>query len=196
MAVTLPTTPSPSNAQPRFLDWGADQVGSLGGPAQHLDRLGSRFAVDYEMPPMEYETAMAWIQRLLRGKTERVLIEFFQPGFDPGNPGSPKVATAAAGGTSLALKDLSSSYRLKEGQFLSIVHSGRRYLHSIDADVTASGGTATVVITPMLRTAISVNDTVEIATPMIEGMLSGDETGWTVNAAHHVGLSFTVTEAA
>jgi hypothetical protein len=196
MAVALPTTPSPAAAQPRLLDWGADQVPSLGGPAQRLSRMGNRFAVDYDMPPMEYEEAMAWIQRLLRGKTERVLIEFFQPGFDPGNPGSPKVATAAAGGTSLALKDLSSSYRLKEGQFLSIVHSGRRYLHSIDADVTASGGTATVAITPMLRTAISVNDTVEIATPMIEGTLSGDETGWTVNTAHHVGLSFTVTEAA
>lgn len=195
MAVTLPTTPSPSSAAPRLLDWGSDLVPALGGPTQRLSRLGSRFAVDYEMPPMEYETAMAWIQRLLRGKTERVLIEFFQPGFDPGNPGSPKVATAASGGTSLALKDLSSSYRLKEGQFVSIIHGGRRYLHSVNADVTASGGTATVGITPMLRTAISVNDVVEIATPMIEGTLSGDETSWTVNAAHHVGLSFTVTEA-
>lgn len=196
MAITLPTTPSPSNAQPRFLDWGSDQVGSLGGPAQHLDRLGSRFAVDYEMPPMEYETAMAWIQRLLRGKTERVLIEFFQPGFDPGNPGSPKVATAASGGTSLAIKDLSSGYRLKEGQFGSIIHSGRRHLFSFNADTPTSGGAAIVDITPMLRTPISVNDVIELNPPMIEGMLSGDETGWTVNAAHHVGLSFTVTEAA
>src|SRR6476660_9507736 len=152
MAVTLPTTPSPNNAEPRLRDWGADQVPSLGGPAQRLSRLGNRFAVDYEMPPMEYATAMAWIQRLLRGKTERVLIEFFQPGFDPGNPGSPKVATAAAGGTSIALKDLSSSYRIKEGQFLTVSHGGRRYLHSSNADVTASGGTAIVSITPMLRT--------------------------------------------
>lgn len=196
MAVTLPTTPSPSSASARLLDWGADQVPSLGGPAQRLSRLGSRFAVDYEMPPMEYETAMAWIQRLLRGKTERVLIEFFQPGFSAGSPGSPKVATAATGGTSLSLKELSSGYRIKEGQFFSIVHGGRRYLHSANADATATGGAATVGITPMLRTAISVNDVVEIATPMIEGTLSGDETGWTVNTAHHVGISFTVMEAA
>src|SRR3546814_13730708 len=65
---------------PRLLDWGADQAPVLGGPMQRITRLGSRHAVDVQMPPMDYPDAMAWLQRLKRGKTDPVLMTFLQPG--------------------------------------------------------------------------------------------------------------------
>lgn len=196
-AILLPTTPGPSGAVVHFLDWGSDQTPSLGGPAQRLDRAGSRHAVDFTLPPMAYVDAMVWCQRLKRGKKERVIMPFPQPGLVIGSPGSPLVSGAVAGGTSLSLDGMTSGYQVREGQYLSIIHSVRRYLYSADALAAASGaGTLVLAISPMLRTALSDNDVVEIASPKIEGMLSGDETSWNIDTAFHVGLQFTVIEAA
>src|SRR3546814_1693449 len=61
------------------------------------------------------------------------------PGFTIGAPGSPLVSTAASGGTALAFKSLTPSYAIREGQFFSIVHGGRRYVHMFTASVVASG---------------------------------------------------------
>lgn len=189
MAIALPSYPGPASATPRFVRWGSNLIPSLGGPVQNLTRLGDRHALDVTMPPLSYRDAMAWVQRLKRGLSEGVIFEFPQPGFNTGAPGSPLVNGAHAGGTTLSIKGLSSGYSLAEGQFLSIIHVGRRYLYSANA-----AGSASVVITPMLRTPLSNNDLIEIQTPMIEGYLEGDEQGWTIDAAHHVGLSFTIVE--
>ena len=169
----------------------------LGGPMQRVDRTGSRGSLDVVLPPMRYVDGMPWCQRLKRGKKERVVMPFPQPGLVIGNPGAPVVNGAVAGGTSLPIRGLTSGYQIREGQYFSIVHGGRRYLYSADAAATASGaGTATLTISPMLRTALGDGDTIEIAAPMIEGILAGDETSWNVNTAFHVGLAFTVVEAA
>lgn len=360
MAVTLPTTPSPVSATLRMLDWGGNLTPILGGPVQRLNRLGSRHAVDIELPPMTADDAMAWVQRLKRGKSETVRMAFPQPGFTPGAEGTPSIRAAAAGGTSISIRGVPQGHALVEGQSLSIVVGGKRYVYSCDNDEAAgianlsftnhanttitdlggaqwriekTGGTdgffdaaahstaafsgdfqirakavqttaafavgantdpttdtgfsgidralafqangtvdyyeggvlvgslgsyttsdylfirrvgsvvtflkgptidvtdatllhtgspstaamyfdsslstlngkvdvytaefyhAAVEITPMLRTAVAIGDVVEIAQPQIEGYLEGDEVGWTVNAARHYGLSFSIVEA-
>lgn len=196
MAIELPSHPGPQSAVPRLVDWGADLTPSLGGPVQRLSRLGSRHAIDVQMPPMKAEPdGRIWVSRLKRGKTERVVMEFPQLDLKIGSPGAPKVKTITAGGTSLPLKGLTPSYAVREGQFFSIIHNGRRYLHSADAQgIADAAGDLTLTVTPMLRVALSVDDVVEMAKPMIEGALSGDEVAWSIDIARVIGLGFTVTE--
>src|SRR3546814_4591490 len=77
------------------------------------------------MPPMDYPDAMAWIQRLKRGKTDRVLMPFLQPGLSLTGYTN---GTATGSGSTLAFTGIGKA--LVEGQFFSLVIGGRRYLYS------------------------------------------------------------------
>lgn len=50
---------------------------------------------------------------------------------------------ASVSGSKIALKDLPANFALKAGDYLSLVVAGRRDLHQIVEDVTASGGGTT-----------------------------------------------------
>src|SRR3546814_8961678 len=115
------------------------------------------------MPPMRNgDNGRIFVSRLLQAKQDRLLMDWPQPGFTIGAPGSPLVSTAASGGTALAIKSLTPSYAIREGQLFSIVHGGRRYVHMFNASVVASGtGTVTASIFTPLRNSRSVNDVVE-----------------------------------
>jgi hypothetical protein len=197
VAITLPGHPAPSDAAPRLLDFGSDIVPPFGGALLRLSRLGSRFALDVQMPPMKAEPdGRIWVSRLIRGKSQRVVMEFPQPDLNVGAPGVPLVRSVVAGGSSLPLKGLTPYYPIREGQFMSVIHNGRRYMQKADAETIAdASGNADVPITPILRTDLAINDVVEIAVPMIEGAIDGDELGWSLNAARHTGLAFSIVEA-
>lgn len=186
----------PIEARPFLRDFGGELVPFMGGPEQRINRLGTRWGVRYVMPPMGEEEARQFVARLTRGKQTNVLMPWPVTDFDPGSPGTPLINTAASGGTAISIKGLTPGYVVREGQFFSIIHSSRRYVHMSTGDATANGsGIAAVSIFPQLRTAISVNDVVEIADPMIEGRVSpGDEWGWDVDLVGEVGLAFTVAE--
>lgn len=199
MAISLPTTPAPNGATPGLQDFGGFLEPFLGGPVQRINRVGSRFALRVTMPPMREDGARAFIARLLQGRTQTVVMPWPLLGFVPGNPGAPLISAAPAGGSAIAIKGLTAGYAVKEGQFFSIVHGGRRYMHMFTAAATANGSgvIAAAPIFPMLRTNLAVNDVLEIATPMIEGnVLPGDELNWELNVARLVGLAFSVVEAA
>jgi hypothetical protein len=165
------------------MDWGADLIPTLGGALQRIDRLGTRHAVDYQMPPMRYTDAMVWIQALKRGKKERVVMEFPQPDLDLTGFGT---GTVTGSGESAVISGAGGSVQI--GQFFSIIQSGRRYLHSANTSGTS------ITINPMLRVTLS-GATVEVGSPKIEGALLGDEIAWTIDLARTVGLSFSVFEA-
>ncbi|WP_430635017.1 hypothetical protein [Sphingomonas hankookensis] len=60
-----------AEAVPRLLQWGSELTPTLGGVTQRLDRIGSRHAIDVQMPPMRIEAdGRRWIARLLRAKQE------------------------------------------------------------------------------------------------------------------------------
>jgi hypothetical protein len=186
------------SASPSLMDWGGELTPPLGGVSQRIDRLGSRHAIAANAPPKIIEPdGRLWISRLKRAKQQGARIAFPQPEFVIGNPGSPQVAANVAAGSVVPLTGLTSGYVIREGQWLSVTHNGRSYLYSADAQVTANGsGNATVQITPLLRSQLFAGDAVNLAAPVLEGWLSGDEYGWTLEAAHTVGLQFTVTERA
>lgn len=188
--VALPTAVAQATARVRYLDWGGDLTPALGGPVQHIDRLGSRHAVDFALPPILSATAaMQWCQRLKRAKSLGASMKFPQVGFTMGSSGSPTISGAhSAAATALNLSGLTGGYT--EGQYISIVHSGRRYLYSFDATGSSLSG---VAITPMLRTALSNGDTVELIA-IVEGTLGGDELSWEIGTAREYGLKFTIAE--
>src|SRR3546814_12881129 len=103
----------------------------------------------FRAPMRNGDNGRIFVSRLLQAKQDRLLMDWPQPGFTIGAPGSPLVSTAASGGTALAIKSLTPSYAIREGQFFSIVHGGRRYVHMFTASVVASGtGTVTASIFP------------------------------------------------
>jgi hypothetical protein len=196
MSVLLPTDPAPSDATPSYLDWGGTLRPIFGGALQKLRRLGDRFALSVNMPPMlSAEAGMTWVARLIAARGEGAIMPWPQPGFDPGAPGSPQVAVAGQTGSQLLVSGFSFNYRPREGQFFSIIHGGRRYLHVVAADANAgSDGTVTLSIRPMLRVSPAAGAICEFARPMIEGLLMGDEQGWNLSTARTTGLSFGLQE--
>lgn len=199
MAITLPTMPAPNGATPGLNDFGGFLEPFLGGPVQRINRTGSRFVLRVTMPPMREDVARTFIARLLQGREQTVILPWPLLGFNPGNPGAPMISAAVASGSVIAIKGLTAGYAVKEGQFFSIVHGGRRYMHMFTAAATAngSGAISAASIFPMLRTNLAVNDVLEIATPMIEGnVMPGDELSWELNVARFVGLAFSIVEAA
>lgn len=194
MAITLPTSPAPRSVTPRLITKRRDLEPTFGGPVSRVQRLGSRWAMDVELPPMRYADAMVWIASLTKADGETVILEVPQPGFSIGSPGTTRVNGAGQLGKSVNL-DGFGTYTAKAGQLFSWIISGQRFLYMVAADkVAASGAMAGLQIEPMIRRSPPDNAVVEFAPPMIEGFISGRETSWTVDVARTVGLSFTITE--
>ena len=197
--ITLPDWVVPNSAEPFLRDFGAVLTPFLGGPEQRINRLGTRFGLRVTLPPMPTRDQALIVQsRLLRAREDRLLMEWPQPDFDTGTPGAPLVSAVVATGTTLPLKGMTPGYTIKEGQMVSIIHGGRRYMEMASADATVgAGGTVSAAIWPLLRSPLSVNDVVEIAAPKIEGLVSpGDELSWQISVDRLASFSFTVAEAA
>ena len=196
MAILLPTDPGPQSWTPRPLDWGGELVPVLGGEVQRLNRLGDRLAVDVVLTPTtDAGQAQAYIARLRRGRREGALLAWPQLNLAIGNPGAPRVDGGGQAGTNLAVRGLTPGYVVREGQFLSLVSNGCRYVHAVAAALTVpASGLATLSLEPMLRVVPANNDSIELAAPRIEGLVSGLDRGWTIDIAGVVGLAFTITE--
>lgn len=196
MAIALPTNPAPNDAQPYVVSPGSGPlVPFLGGPVQMITCLGTRLGIRVSYPPMRGEIARQFEARLLRGREERVLLEWPLLELDPGEPPSPAI-NATGAGTALSVKGLGAGYVVMEGQPLSVIHEGRRYMHISTGTVAANGsGVAAVGVYPPSRVTYSANDVVEIARPIIEGLVSpGEEHRWGYAIEHTMGFSFTVVE--
>lgn len=195
MPVTLPATPWPSSASPMMLDFGALLEPGLGGASQYVSRLGNRFELQVQYPPMTAEVARVFISRLNQAKASTLLMPFPQPGVVVGAEGAPRVNGAGQAGTFLSIDGLPAGKAVSEGWFFSLIAGGRRYLHQVSADAVATGaGAITLAIEPMLRVSAPDNAVVELATPMIEGFVQGDGVPWTIETAALYGLSFTIRE--
>ncbi|TCM17204.1 hypothetical protein EDF56_106320 [Novosphingobium sp. PhB165] len=198
-AITLPDTAIPNDATVLLRDFGTVLTPFLGGPEQRINRPGTRFAMSVVLPNKRTQDDALKIQsRLLRAREDRLLMEFWQPGFDPGDPGAPVVSAAVNSGSSLPLSGLRAGYVIKEGQFASIIHAGRRYVYMFAADfVAGAGGAVLATIWPMLRTPLSAGDVVEIKKPMIEGLVNpGDELSWQISVDCMRAFNFKISEGA
>ncbi|MBB4837299.1 hypothetical protein HNP52_000350 [Sphingomonas kyeonggiensis] len=198
MAIELPQPRLPKVAVPRLLDWGADQKAPQGGAYQRLNRLGNRFALDISYPRLKPEPdGRILASRLRRAKTEGALFPVPQPGLSVGVPGNPVVDGAGQAGAAILLRGFTAGYQVREGQFFSIIHGGRRYLHCASADAVAGGdGKVTLSIHPMLRIQPSNGAICEFAKPYIEGIVGGQSIDVELSIAKMQVPSITITERA
>lgn len=192
MSITLAIVPQ-SQQQITFTSSAVENTPSYAGGRQRIARLGDRFKIDVTCRALSYTQAATVVSKLLQGSNSTVLVPVAQPGLNVGAPGSPVIASAATGGTTITVSGFTSGYAVKEGQYFSIVHGGKRYLHLVTEAKTVSG-TTTLKIFPTLRTPVSANDVLEFAQPYLEGFLPVTQ-NWSVGLAQTVGLTFSVEES-
>jgi hypothetical protein len=185
-------------SDPTLMVWAALQEPALGGVTQRVGRVGDRFSLGFSTPEMRYEAegrrAIALLQLAQR---QGGRVRYTQPGFRIGPVGTPLVDGAHTGGTALKLKGMPARCAVRMGQALNLIVGGRYYLYFAAADVVMSaGGAGTVQLTVPMRKHMAGNEPVEIARPVIEGWLDGNQRDWTLDLAQTVGLKFTVTERA
>lgn len=193
MALVLPASPAPRLATPRLVSARNDLSPAFGGPTNRFSRMGSRYALDIELPPMSYVDALQWGD--IDDEADTCVLSIPQPGLVIGVPGTPRVNGGGQAGSSLVLDGVSAGYVVRKHQWLTIITGGQRYAYRAKAAATADGGTnLTVTLRTMLRVPPADNDVVEIFDPKIEGYVTVPDDAWSVSVARVVGLSFTLTE--
>lgn len=165
----------------------------MGGPTQRYARLGTRYSYAVDARPLSVEQGMSVVSALAQGVEAKVRHTVRQE-FAVGSPGSPTYSSGS--GRVINATGFTAGYKIKSGQFFSLLSGGVYYLHMVTADVTATGGAAVLPIFPMLRVVPSAGSALHFAAPQIEGFLSGTSQSWNVRLAKAIGLSFTITEAA
>jgi hypothetical protein len=186
-----------ARARVRMLDFGGELTPGLGGMVQRINRMGSRYALDVELPPLPEEPDGRLLTTKLRqAKQEGALFPFPQPSLHIGSPGAPVVDGTGIAGTTLPLRGLTPHYAIRAGQFMSVITAGRRYLYAAAAQAIAdASGSVTVTIAPMLRAEPTDGDIVEIGKPMIEGWLGAGDLEHEMMLEPYFGIRFSITEA-
>lgn len=196
----LPAGISLNGVAPALIDFGGVMRPSLGGRALKVNRMGSRFRVACSLPPLVNKAqGRVCVSRLIQAKREGMRVALPLLGVDQTGSGTPVVNGANQTGSTINLRGVTPGWIAREGYWLSIVDaSGQHYLHVVRADSAAAsaGGLIAVPIEPMLRVGFADAAVVNFTAPKIEGFVDGDEIGWSMSLAHHVGIEFMIEEAA
>lgn len=192
--IELPAWAVPNGAEPYLIDAG----GILSGftTDHRLNRLGSKFGLACSFPPHVYGTrGRQLLALLIRAQSEGLRVEFLQPGFKPGSPGATVVNGNGQSGKSLAIRGGTPNYAVRAGQFLTHMRGTSGFLYMVDAEVILDAtGAGTLSVSPMLREEPVDGDAIDLATPTIEGFVTGDERRWALSLEHHVALDFELRE--
>lgn len=198
MSIMMPQPRLPQTATRRFLDFGADLTPQVGGPSQRINFMGDRFALVINYPRLKPEPdGRILMSAMNQAKKVGAIFPWPEPGVAVIDYGTPVVNGATQQGMTLNLRGLDPGITILNGKFLSIIYAGQRYLHHSTADTPVlSNGTVELPIFPMLR--ISPNDgaTIELAQPMIEGVLGGNVADVELAIARATPASITITERA
>ncbi len=196
MSILLPAWPAPREIIGRLFVAGEVVSTATDSDDTWLDRLGSRYSVDFVMKPMTYEQSCDWSDLEETGQT--VVMALRQPGVDTGAPGAPVVDGSGQSGSSINLKGLTPHYVIRRRQWLPIITGGQRYAYRARSEVVVGAdGKVTVPIRPMLRKPHLNNDVVELAEPKIEGIPTVSDDVWGIRASDpFVYLSFNIKERA
>lgn len=189
--IDLPVGESPGQFACTLMDAGFTQraVQSV----DYIPRKGSRYRAAFAFRPISLDERRVMVARLIDGKQGgvRVPLPLLQP---QGSPGSPVVASGAAGRT-LPLSGLTPGYAILEGYWLSIVKDGQHYLHNVKVGAVANGsGVASITLNELLRTDFAVGAAVHLAEPQVEGLITGDEWSWQFEPDRIVDIEFEIEE--
>lgn len=200
--ILAPEWPGPRSAVPRVLDFGGYLEAPGGGQTQRVNKLGNRYAVSIEMPPLENEQeGRIWINRLLKAMKQGLRMEYPLLDFDPGAPnrsdGSPIVVNGSGqAGVMLAIRNLQPHYAFCEGQPFSLEVAGQHYFDFVAENAIANAaGEVTIELTQMLRIPPPDGAVLHVAKPMIEGFVMGDPISWEIAVERFLSLSFEIHES-
>jgi hypothetical protein len=192
--IELPDFATPGAMEPEFLDAGFTQRGLQS--LDRIDRKGGRFKLSLSYGPYQPEKARVLVSRLIAAKQEGLRIEYPLL-HSQGSPGAPLLNGAVTTGREIVLDGLTPGYTCKEGYWLSLVKSGRHYLHSVRTGGRANGsGQLTITLNEMLRTDFADNTVVHLAKPMVEGFVDGETWAWATAVDRVTPIEFTLEEAA
>ena len=194
MSVTLPTSPAPRSITPRLITARAELRSAFGGSVQRINRLGSRWAFDVDLPPMTHAAALDWVDLLTEADT--AILNLPEPGITIGSPGTPLVNGASQTGSSLVTDGWTNGYVIPKGKWFSVSVSSLLYLYQTTAAVTASGaGAATLTVRPMLRASPADNAALNVNPATVEGFVSVPDGAFGISVNRLVeGLTFTLEE--
>lgn len=145
---------------------------AFGGPRLPLARKGDHWAIDVDVGGLEPVCGAALVADLVRAAGETVSLALPSMGADALLAADPAVFGAGQAGSLLTVDGLPVGYSVRKGRMLSIIISGRRYVHMVTTAVVADGaGRATLAIWPMLRAQPANDDVVELRAPRIEGFV-------------------------
>lgn len=190
--ITLPEKPIPNGMVETLLDYNFVQRGAA---SVQVNRLGSRYSMQFSFPPMKPEEARVFTSRFKRGK--RLGIRINLPMLVPqGFPGAPVVDGAGQSGATLNVRGLEPGHVIGEGFWMTLVDSdGIGYLHSVSETAVAdANGEAAVEIEPLLRAPFADGATIHLAEPYIEGFVDGENFVVETSSDQFVILSVTVEE--
>lgn len=195
-SVALPSWPGPMTVAWQMVDFGGTLQGPLGGAAQRVNRLGNRWRCMVAMPALTAKQAREWSAALTQGLRLGVTWEIVQPDLTVGSPGSPLVNGADQIGHTIDADGLTPGWPWQQGQMLSVIVAGRRYVHQLSAAGRVDGsGEAELPIEPALRVTPANNGTIELAKPVIEGLLE-EPAGWAFDVDRLVrGFNFSIAES-
>jgi len=164
---------------------------------------GQGWEADISLPPMNRETAEAWVSFLLRLRGQYGTFLLSDPnGLTPRGsaasaPGTPVVYGAGQTGDYLAIDGApQQTTYLKAGDYIQLGSGSSATLHKVLEDaVTSELGRATLNIFPGLRSAPADNATVTVSNCKGAFRLNVNETSWDVNTVSGYGISFGAVEA-
>lgn len=171
-----------------------EQRPTSGGSTQVINSLGDRFRMETTFK-VRAGQGVGLNAQINANLGQKVRVPVPQP-FDIGTPGEAVQVNGSNAGRTLRVKGLPAGYEFKNGQFVTVVKGAKRYLHQVVGDLSANGaGQASLAITPMLRTPLAGNETVEVANPTIEGFLTNRENPWVLGFVGSVEMTVSVEEA-
>lgn len=183
-ALHLPPGIGFTGMTPALLYSGVELEGALGGPSQWKDNPGDRYRMDVSFPEMRMEPkGRELLATLKRARKLGLRVPVPQDGIDTSHPALTFVGVSGGGqsGTSLAVASLPTNYTILAGQFFTLIHDGRGYLHSVATDTTSdASGNAVLPLIEMLRVIPDNGDECLFQAPFIEGYPQGNEQAWNV----------------
>lgn len=187
-------------AEPAMPDYGSLQTPILGGgKISKVDRIGGGYLLKYTLPPERMEpNGRNIVARCQMAKRQGAIFEVPQVEFSIGTPGTgATVFGAIAGGMTLPITGAAPGYVVRQFQALNITRNGHRYLYFAAQNTTLDGvGSGTIYLTSPLRSKLLGGEAVNLADPVIEGWIQGDNFSWPIDMQRTIGLTFDILERA
>lgn len=191
--IELPNFAVPGSFTATLNDAGFTQSGVQSD--DYIPRKGSRYTVGFTFGPYDAEQGRIMVARLVAGKQGGVKVRLPLL-HSQGSPGAVTIATSVSTGRVIEVQGGTPGYICKEGYWLSLENAdGQHFLHSVAATVRFSNtGTATITLGEMVRDTFATGRKVNLAKPMVQGLLAGDEWSWQFNVNRVIPIEFTLKE--